>query len=233
MKECLVVTDENNKISGSEPLDATGPKVAAARIEKTADRPHRLTLAASIAAVAISFSSLSVSWLSYRASSRTAESSLALGKSSQRLTQVIQGAVIDVSNDFLGSLDFLDKDQLGVPRQFKFSWTIANIGNTAANSVRSLRVVHLVTSSNNRELGAPNRFTVHMAPRQKQILPFYVELTADEYRLLRGGGAWLEITGQVLYDDVFGKNHELDSYFRLKGDGLTEYRQVAPLQKEP
>jgi hypothetical protein len=72
-----------------------------------------------------------------------------------------------------------------------------------------------------------------MAPRQKQSLPFIVTLSSEEYQSFRRGKAWLEINGQILYDDVFGANHEVDSYFRLKGDGLTEYRQFAPVQGKP
>jgi hypothetical protein len=219
--------------SESEIVRAAEPKRAATGGEKTADRPHRFTLLTSIAAVVISFCGLGVSWLSYTTSSRATQASLTLNESNQRLSQMVQGAVIDTSNEFLGSLESLDRMKPGSTRQFAFSWTIANAGNTAANKVRSLRVVIFATPSGSRELGPPNRFTVHMAPRQKQSLPFIVTLSSEEYQSFRRGKAWLEINGQILYDDVFGANHEVDSYFRLKGDGLTEYRQFAPVQGKP
>jgi hypothetical protein len=157
---------------------------------------------------------------------------LRLSESNQKLTEMVQAASIETECDLVTQFDALERQPASQPRKLVFSWSVDNVGHTPANQVQSLRVVNLAGTLGSGELTPPNHFTIHMAPGQKNRLPFAITLSPAQWKLLRQqqSKAWIEINGQIKYKDVFGKPHESDWLFRIYGDGTPEYRQFSAVQ---
>lgn len=188
--------------------------------EKSADRPHRLTLLTSISAVLISLAGLAVSWVSYRNSAQASKANL-------QLSELIQSASLESDARFESRLEDLDRTSPGKEVNLLLSWTLKNSGSTAATRVRSEWAASLNASKGNsgiRPLGS-DQFGIKMDPGQKQDLPITLKLTRGEFRLFRKGEMCVEATGTVKYQDIFKRDHQFNWTLVLKGDGTLTKRQ--------
>lgn len=188
---------------------------------RVAERPRKLALFASFAALLISIGGLGMSWVSYQSSSRAAADHSGVTQGAQSISLESEVKLN------LRLADFEQPSSNDQPIRLVFSWTLRNAGNTAATQVET-KWIERLTNKRHAQLRPSvehDRPMDKMEPHQEVTLPLLVAMTPAEFQTFRHGGGQVEISGTVTYKDASDHDHALNWTAYLQGDAVLTVKQ--------